>query len=70
MWLATIAVPMCLPFIPIDFTYIRLITKRKSTGQTPYQYLLDQRMERAKMLLKIGRDSIQEIALECGFNSG
>lgn len=42
---------------------------RNSTGQTPYQYLLDQRMERAKMLLKIGRDSIQEIASDCGFSS-
>ncbi len=42
---------------------------RNSTGQTPYQYLLDQRMERAKMLLKIGRDSIQEIASDCGFRS-
>ena len=42
---------------------------RNSTGQTPYQYLLDQRMERAKVLLRIGRESIQEIALECGFSS-
>ncbi len=42
---------------------------RNSTRQTPYQYLLDQRMERAKMLLKIGRDSIQEIASDCGFSS-
>ena len=42
---------------------------RSSTGQTPYQYLLDQRMEKAKTLLRIGRDSIQEIALDCGFSS-
>jgi AraC family transcriptional regulator len=42
---------------------------RASTGQTPYQYLLDQRMERAKTLLKLGRDSIEEIAHDCGFRS-
>jgi AraC family transcriptional regulator len=42
---------------------------RSSTGQTPYQYLLDQRMEKAKILLKIGRYSIQEIASDCGFGS-
>jgi AraC family transcriptional regulator len=42
---------------------------RSSTGQTPYQYLLNQRMEKAKTLLRIGRDSIQEVALDCGFSS-
>lgn len=42
---------------------------RAVTGQTPYQYLLDQRMERAKRLLKNQAWSIQEIAAMTGFHS-
>ncbi|MEG4804744.1 helix-turn-helix domain-containing protein [Microcoleus sp. ARI1-B5] len=38
-------------------------------GIAPYQYLLQQRVERAKELLKQKERSIMEIALECGFNS-
>ncbi|MEG4804750.1 helix-turn-helix transcriptional regulator [Microcoleus sp. ARI1-B5] len=38
-------------------------------GIAPYQYLLQQRIERAKELLKQKERSIVEIALECGFNS-
>jgi AraC family transcriptional regulator len=36
---------------------------------TPYQYLLQQRIERAKQLLKEGDRSIMDIAFLCGFNS-
>jgi AraC family transcriptional regulator len=42
---------------------------KQSLGTAPYQYLLQQRLERAKQLLKQTDRSIMEIALECGFNS-
>jgi AraC family transcriptional regulator len=42
---------------------------KQSLGITPYQYLLQQRIERAKQLLKEGDRSIMDIALLCGFNS-
>jgi AraC family transcriptional regulator len=38
-------------------------------GTAPYQYLLQQRIERAKLLLKQKERSIMDIALDCGFNS-
>ncbi|MFH7029488.1 MAG: helix-turn-helix domain-containing protein [Heteroscytonema crispum UTEX LB 1556] len=42
---------------------------KQSIGIAPYQYLLQQRIERAKQLLKQSDRSIMEIALDCGFNS-
>jgi AraC family transcriptional regulator len=42
---------------------------KKAIGTSPYQYLLQQRIERAKQLLKEGDCSIMEIAFLCGFNS-
>lgn len=42
---------------------------KQSLGQSPYQYLMLQRVERAKTLLKKSDQSIGAIALECGFNS-
>lgn len=42
---------------------------KQSLGTTPYQYLLQQRIERAKQLLKQTDRSIMEIAFLCGFNS-
>jgi AraC family transcriptional regulator len=42
---------------------------KQSIGIAPYQYLLQQRIERAKQLLKQSERSIMEIALDCGFNS-
>jgi AraC family transcriptional regulator len=42
---------------------------KQSMGIAPYQYLLQQRIERAKQLLKQTDRSITEIALLCGFNS-
>jgi AraC family transcriptional regulator len=42
---------------------------KRSIGTAPYQYLLQQRIERAKELLKQTDQSIMDIALECGFNS-
>ena len=42
---------------------------RTTTGQTPYQYVLDQRIALAKQLLRLRTRSVQEIAYETGFNS-
>jgi AraC family transcriptional regulator len=42
---------------------------KQAIGTSPYQYLIQQRVERAKQLLKQTERSIMEIALECGFNS-
>jgi AraC family transcriptional regulator len=42
---------------------------KQSLGTSPYQYLIQQRIERAKQLLKQTDQSIMEIALVCGFNS-
>jgi AraC family transcriptional regulator len=42
---------------------------KKSIGISPYQYLLQQRIERVKQLLKQTDRSIMDVALECGFNS-
>ncbi|GAA6617865.1 helix-turn-helix domain-containing protein [Scytonema sp. NUACC26] len=42
---------------------------KQSVGIAPYQYLLQQRIERAKQLLKQTDRTIVDIALECGFSS-
>lgn len=42
---------------------------KQSSGTSPYQYLLQQRVERAKELLKQSDRSIMDIAFLCGFNS-
>ncbi|MEC4817448.1 MAG: AraC family transcriptional regulator [Scytonema sp. PMC 1069.18] len=42
---------------------------KQALGTSPYQYLLQQRIERAKQLLKQTNRVIVDIALECGFNS-
>jgi AraC family transcriptional regulator len=42
---------------------------KQSIGTSPYQYLLQQRVERAKQLLKQTERSIMDISLLCGFNS-
>jgi AraC family transcriptional regulator len=42
---------------------------KQAVGMTPHQYLLQQRIERAKQLLMEGDRSIIDIALLCGFNS-
>ena len=41
---------------------------KKTTGMTPYQYVMQQRIELGKQLLK-ENSSIAEIALSCGFAS-
>jgi AraC family transcriptional regulator len=42
---------------------------KQSIGTSPHQYLLQQRIDRAKQLLKQTERSIVDIALECGFSS-
>lgn len=42
---------------------------KQSLGTAPYQYLIQQRVERAKQLLKQTDRSIIDIAFLCGFNS-
>lgn len=50
-----------------QFYFSRLF--KQSIGLAPYQYLIQQRVERAKKLLKQTDRSIVDIALDCGFNS-
>ncbi len=50
-----------------QFHFSRLF--KQSIGMAPYQYLLQQRIERAKQLLQQTEQSIIDIALDCGFNS-
>ncbi|WP_354106836.1 AraC family transcriptional regulator [Bradyrhizobium sp. LB14.3] len=39
---------------------------RRTLGTSPHQWLLEQRIARAKCLLR-GKQSISEVAFECGF---
>jgi AraC family transcriptional regulator len=48
-----------------QFYFCRLF--KHSTGLTPHQYLIQQRVERAKQLLKQPELTIAQIAIECGF---
>jgi AraC family transcriptional regulator len=42
---------------------------KQSMGISPHQYLIGQRVEKAKQLLARSDLSIAEVAMECGFNS-
>lgn len=44
-------------------------TFKHSTGKTPHQFLIEKRIERAKLLLKTTASPLVEIALQCGFSS-
>ena len=50
-----------------QFHFSRLF--KQSMGMSAHQYILQQRVERAKQLLKHSKVAIAEIALQCGFNS-
>ena len=50
-----------------QFHFSRLF--KQSLGVSPHQYLVQQRIEKAKQLLKQTDQLIVDIALECGFNS-
>ena len=39
------------------------------TGLSPYQFVVKSRIEKAQLLLKTTRHTVQEIAFQCGFNS-
>ncbi|MBF2029430.1 MAG: helix-turn-helix transcriptional regulator [Oscillatoriales cyanobacterium C42_A2020_001] len=40
---------------------------KQSIGLTPHQYIIRQRVEQAKQLLKTGKMEISEVAIACGF---
>jgi AraC family transcriptional regulator len=40
---------------------------RESTGKTPYQFLLERRVQRAQTLMRDPRASLTEIAISSGF---
>ena len=40
---------------------------KQSTGLSPYQYVIQQRVKRAQQLLQEGKLKISEIAITCGF---
>lgn len=42
---------------------------KESTGIAPYQYVIKQRVEKAKELIKASKLPLAKIALECGFSS-
>ena len=42
---------------------------RKSTGETPYQFVLRQRVERAKAMLRAPDSRVLDVALACGFKT-
>ncbi len=50
-----------------QFYFARLF--KQSVGMSPYRYLIGQRIERAKQLLRQKDLSITAIALRCGFNT-
>lgn len=50
-----------------QFHFSRLF--KQSLGASPYQYLIQQRVERAKQLLQHSNLTITDIALDCGFSS-
>jgi transcriptional regulator GlxA family with amidase domain len=42
---------------------------RAETGTTPYDWLLARRVEQAQLLLEEGDDSVEQIAVRCGFGT-
>lgn len=48
-----------------QFHFCRLF--KQSIGMTPHAYLIQQRVERSKQLLKWGESTINDVALDCGF---
>ena len=42
---------------------------RKSTGQTPHQFVLRQRLERAKAMLHVPGARVLDVAVACGFKT-
>jgi AraC family transcriptional regulator len=42
---------------------------RKSTGETPHQFVLRQRLERARAMLRAGNSRVLDVAVACGFKT-
>jgi AraC family transcriptional regulator len=42
---------------------------RKSTGETPHQFVLRQRIQRAKVMLRAPRARVLDVAVACGFRT-
>jgi len=42
---------------------------RKSTGESPHQFVLRQRVERAKEMLRAGEARVLDVAIACGFKT-
>jgi AraC family transcriptional regulator len=42
---------------------------RQSTGETPHQFVMRRRMERAKEMLRVGKARIMDVAVACGFKT-
>ena len=42
---------------------------RKSTGKTPHQFVLRQRLERAKAMLRAPDARVLDVAVACGFKT-
>lgn len=42
---------------------------KESTGKTPAEYILHERIRQAKVMIQKGRNSLQEVAFNSGFNS-
>lgn len=41
---------------------------KQSTGLSPYQYVIQQRVKRAKQLLRQGKVNLTDVAIACGFD--
>jgi AraC family transcriptional regulator len=42
---------------------------RRSTGETPHQFVLRQRLERAKAMLRVPEARVLDVAVACGFKT-
>ena len=49
------------------YHFIRIF--KSNTGKTPYEYLTDIRVEKAKQMLTDKRYTITDVCMECGFNN-
>ena len=50
-----------------DYHFARMF--RQTTGQSPHQYVMQQRMDKARQLLRKTQLSLTDIAYDCGFSS-
>jgi len=56
---------------PVTGLNIDTLTRlfKQATGRTPYDYILEQRVARAKQALKQGKAPLAEVAVACGFGN-